>query len=92
MYADLEMLLIDTSLTMNDMRDQIRNQKHTLKEAEITFQNSKYETPTYQRQAEIAVDKAQRNLEQLIRSYSLSEAQTRLRVEQQRTLQKFEEG
>ena len=91
MYADLEMLLIDTSLTMNDMRHQIRNQKHTLKEAEITFQNSKYETPTYQRQAEIAVDKAQRNLEQLIRSYSLSEAQTRLRVEQQRTrIMKFE--
>jgi len=84
-YANLEMVLLDTSLTMNNMRDQITNQIHVVSEAEIKLRNSKYETPTTQRQAEISLDKAQRVLEQLKRSYTLSEAQTKMKVRNQRT-------
>ncbi len=83
-YANLEMILIDTSLTMNNMRDQITNQIHVVNEAEIKVRNSQYETPTTQRQAEISLDKAQRDLEQLRRSYTLSEAQTKIKVRNQR--------
>jgi multidrug efflux pump subunit AcrA (membrane-fusion protein) len=83
-YANLEMVLLDTSLTMNNMRDQITNQIHVVNEAEIKLRNSQYETPTTQRQAEISLDKAQRDLEQLKRSYTLSEAQTKMKVRNQR--------
>ncbi len=83
-YANLEMVLIDTSLTMNNMRDQITNQIHVVNEAEIKVRNSQYETPTTQRQAEISYDKAKRDLDQLRRSYTLSEAQTEIKVRNQR--------
>ena len=83
-YANLEMVLLDTSLTMNNMRDQITNQIHVVSEAKIKLRNSQYETPTTQRQAEISLDKAQRDLEQLKRSYTLSEAQTKMKVRNQR--------
>ncbi|MGI6323336.1 MAG: efflux RND transporter periplasmic adaptor subunit [Bacteroidales bacterium] len=83
-YANLEMVLIDTSLTMNNLRDQITNQIHIVNEAEIKVRNSQYETPTTQRQAEISYDKAKRDLDQLRRSYVLSEAQTKIRVRNQK--------
>lgn len=83
-YANLEMVLLDTSLTMNNMRDQIINQIHVVNEAEIKVRNSQYETPTTKRQAEISHDKAQRDLEQLRRSYTLSDAQMKMKVRNQR--------
>jgi len=79
-HANLDMALLDTAITMNNMRDQIANQIHTVEEAEITLKNSKYETPTTIRQAEIDLDKARRNLEQLRRSYTLRDAQTRTNI------------
>ena len=42
-----------------------------MKKLQITLQQSKYEPPTTIRQAEIALDKANRALEQSIKSYSL---------------------
>lgn len=74
MQTQMEMMLLDTAVTMNNIRDQISNQRHTVEEAEITLLNSKYEPPTTIRQAEINVEQAKRNLEQLQRSYTLREA------------------
>lgn len=84
MNANIEMLLLDTAMTMNSIRDQINNQMHSVEEAEITLRNSKYETPTTIRQAEINLDQAKRNLEQLKRSYTLRDAQTRVNVRNRR--------
>jgi hypothetical protein len=67
---------MDTAVTMNNLRDQIINQIHTVEEAEITLKNSKFEPPTTIRQAEINVEKQKRVLEQLKRSYALKKAQT----------------
>lgn len=80
LQANLEMALLDTSIAMNNIRDQISNQRHTVSEAEITLRNSKYEPPTSIRQAEINLDQAQRVLDQLTRSYKLKDAQTRVNV------------
>jgi len=80
LYANLEMTLLDTAISMNNIRDQISNQRHTVDEAALTFRNSKYEPPTTLRQAEINLDQAQRVLDQLLRSYKLREAQTRVNV------------
>jgi multidrug efflux pump subunit AcrA (membrane-fusion protein) len=84
MNANIEMLLLDTAMTMNSIRDQINNQKHTVEEAEITLRNSKFEPPTTIRQAEINLEQAKRNLDQLNRSYTLRDAQTKVNVRNRR--------
>ncbi|MBN1108371.1 MAG: efflux RND transporter periplasmic adaptor subunit [Bacteroidales bacterium] len=81
MEEEMQMLLLDTSMTMNNIRDQIANQIHNVEEAEITLKNSKYEPPTTQREAEINVEQAKRVLEQLYRSYELRMAQTNRNVQ-----------
>jgi HlyD family secretion protein len=75
--TNLEMKLLDTAITMNDIRDLIKNQKFTVEEAKMTFRNSKYEPPTTLRQAEIELDKAQRVLEQRERNFIRRAAQAR---------------
>jgi HlyD family secretion protein len=91
LYSKLEMILLDTAVLMNNLRDQISNQIHTVEEAGITLQNSTYEPPATVRVAEINLDKAQRVLEQLQRSYTLQEAQSRITVRNQRTqIDRFE--
>jgi HlyD family secretion protein len=84
MQAQLEMLLLDTAMTMNSIRDQITNQIHNVEEAELTLRNSKFEPPSKIRQAEINVEQARRTLEQLQRSYILRDAQTKTSVRNRR--------
>lgn len=72
---NIEMKKLDTAVTLNNLRDAIRNQRHAVEEAEITLLNSKYEPPTTIRQAEINLDKQKRILEQRIRGYELRVAQ-----------------
>lgn len=73
----LDMKLLDTAVVLNDLRDQIKNQVFTVKEAAITLRNSKYEPAPTIRSAEIALNKAQRTLEQLRRSYTQKFAQNK---------------
>ncbi|MFN8241213.1 MAG: HlyD family efflux transporter periplasmic adaptor subunit [Bacteroidales bacterium] len=74
--SNLEMKLLDTAVSLNSLRDDIKNQKYLVAEAELKLRNSKYEAPDIIRQAEIGLDKAQRTLEQKERYYLLRKAQT----------------
>lgn len=69
--TNLEMKILDTAVTLSNLRDNIKNLRFTVEEAAITLQQSKYEPPTTIRQAEISLDKASRSLDQAIRGYSL---------------------
>jgi hypothetical protein len=71
METNLEMKILDTAVTLSNLRDQIKNQKFTVEEAQITVKQSQYEPPTTIRQAEIALDKAERTLDQAMRGYAL---------------------
>jgi HlyD family secretion protein len=73
----LNMKLLDTAVVLNDLRDQIKNQKYTVQEAAITLRNSKFEPAPTIRSAEIALDKAKRTLEQLNRSFAQKLAQNK---------------
>jgi len=84
LQTNLDMALLDTAMTMNSIRDQISNQRHTVDEAALTFHNSKYESPQIQRQAEISYDQAKRVLEQLQRTLLLRDAQTKANIKTQR--------
>ncbi len=69
--TDLELKQLDSAVTLSNLRDNIKNLRFSVEEAAITLQQSKYEPPTTIRQAEIALDKAKRSLDQAIRGYSL---------------------
>lgn len=73
--TNVEMKKLDTALTLTNLRDELKNQRFTVEEAQITLDQSRYEPPATIRQAEINLDKAQRSLEQKLRSYDLRVAQ-----------------
>jgi HlyD family secretion protein len=77
LQTKLSMKLLDTAVALTDLRDQIKNQQFSVEEAGMTLHNSKYEPPTTIREAEIRLDKAQRVLEQLHRTYSQKLAQNK---------------
>jgi HlyD family secretion protein len=72
--SNLEMAILDTAVTLTNLRDAIRNQAITVEEAEITLEQSKYEPPATIRQAEINLNKQKRALEQKMKNYSLNRA------------------
>jgi len=74
---NIEMKKMDTAVTLTNLRNNIRNQIHTVEEAEITLHNSKFEPPATIRQAEIDVERQQRMLEQRKRGYELRVAQAK---------------
>ncbi len=75
--TNMEVKILDTAVTLSNLRDNIKNLRFAVEEAHITLQESKYEPPTTIRQAEIALDKANRSLEQSIRGYELKVEQAR---------------
>ncbi|HEX2967510.1 MAG TPA: efflux RND transporter periplasmic adaptor subunit [Bacteroidales bacterium] len=72
--TNVEMKILDTAVTLTNLRDEIKNQRYVVEEAKITLDQSKYEPPATIRQAEITLDKAKRSLEQKIKSYQLQHA------------------
>lgn len=83
LQTNLEMKILDTAVVLTNLRDDIKNQKYVVEEAEITLAQSKFEPPATIRQAEISLDKAKRALEQKRKSYSLRVAQTLAEIEHQ---------
>ncbi len=80
--SNLEMKILDTAVTLTDLRDDIKNQQYLVEEAKITLAESKYEPPAKIRQAEISLNKAERGLEQLKKSYNLRRAQALADIKQ----------
>jgi HlyD family secretion protein len=74
--SNVDMKTLDTAVVLTNLRDDIKNQRYVVEEASITLAQSKYEPPATIRQAEIALDKAQRTLVQKIKGYQLRVAQT----------------
>jgi HlyD family secretion protein len=82
--SNLEMKVLDTAVTLTDLRDEIKNQQYAVEEARITLAESKYEPPATIRQAEISLNKAERGLEQLKKNYGLRKAQALVDISQTR--------
>ena len=74
---NLQMKKLDTTLTLGNLRDEIKNLKFNMEEAAITLEQSKYEPPTTIRQAEINLEKAQRSYDASIKNYALQSEKSR---------------
>jgi hypothetical protein len=70
-----ENALVDTSLNLRQMRDNIQNLLFTLEESKITMEQSLYEPPATQRKAKNDYDRALRNYEQELQRYDLRQEQ-----------------
>jgi multidrug efflux pump subunit AcrA (membrane-fusion protein) len=74
--ASLELKILDTTVTLTSLRDDIKNQTYTVEEAKIVLDQSKYEPPATIHKAELDLDRQKRALEQLKKTYNLKAAQT----------------
>jgi len=72
--------LLDTTITLLDYRNQIKDLEFGLEEKQIVLDQSQYEPPATIRQAEMNLDKAKRAHEQAIVNYRLKEEQTKSQV------------
>lgn len=84
--SNLEMAILDTAVTLTNLRDAIKNQGIAVEEAEITLAQSKYEPPATIRQAELNVNKQQRALEQRKKAYALRKAKALADIKQKKRL------
>ncbi|WP_020404578.1 efflux RND transporter periplasmic adaptor subunit [Gracilimonas tropica] len=82
---------LDSTLTLSQARDNLINLEYALEERQIALDQSVYESPAVQRQAEIDLDKARRQLAQERKNYvtkvkqaeaKMSEVQADLQEEQ----------
>lgn len=62
---------LDTTMDLRSARNELVNLKYAMEEAQITVDQSIYEPPATQRQAQIELDRAQRAYDQAVRNYSL---------------------
>ncbi len=60
---------LDSTLELSQARDNLINLEFALEEREIAVEQSKYESPAVQRQAEIELDRAKRQLAQETKNY-----------------------
>tara|TARA_Y200000002_G_scaffold126387_1_gene103929 strand:+ start:2049 stop:3305 length:1257 start_codon:yes stop_codon:yes gene_type:complete len=72
---------LDTTLTLSQARDNLINLRFALEERQIEVDQSKYESPAVQRQAEIELDRARRQLTQETKNYQtkVKQSQAQLR-------------
>lgn len=71
---------IDTTIQLRDLRDNLINLKFIAEEAKITLDQSKYEPPATIRQAEISLERANRNYLQAKENYKLRVKESIARV------------
>ena len=84
---------LDSTLELSQARDNLINLNYALEERQIELDQSKFESPAVQRQAEIELDKAKRQLAQETRNYEtkVKQAEAKLReVETELTKKKNE--
>lgn len=66
---------LDTTLQLRDLRNTLINLKFDMEEKQIVVDQSKFEPPATQRQAQINLDKANRDYQQAVNNYSLKRNQ-----------------
>lgn len=71
---------LDSTLTLSQARDNLINLEYALEERQIVLEQSIYESPAVQRQAEIDLDKARRQLEQERKNYITKQKQAEARM------------
>ncbi len=78
--TQMEQAQIDTAIEMRGMRDQLINMKYSTKEKELEVAQSKYEAPMVIQQAEIELQRIQRDYKQLESKYQLTREKSEAQI------------
>jgi HlyD family secretion protein len=78
--SQITRIRLDTTLDLRTARDELINLKFAVEERQITLDQSKYEPPASIRQAEIDLQKSQRNYEQAVQNYKLKYSKARATI------------
>jgi hypothetical protein len=73
---------LDSALTLRSARDNIVNLHYSTEELVLEVENSKFEAPAIQRQAEINLEKAERNYKQAVEAYLLRKEKEETTIQQ----------
>jgi multidrug efflux pump subunit AcrA (membrane-fusion protein) len=71
---------LDTALTLRDARDQMANLQFQMEQKKLALDLSKYEPPATIRQAEIDLEKSQRDLVQMKENYKIKQQQAASKI------------
>jgi HlyD family secretion protein len=78
--SQITRIRLDTTLELRTARDELINLKFAVEERQITLDQSKYEPPASIRQAEIDLQKSQRNYEQAVQNYKLKHSKAKATI------------
>ncbi|HHS95340.1 MAG TPA: HlyD family efflux transporter periplasmic adaptor subunit, partial [Phaeodactylibacter sp.] len=78
--TQLEQARIDTAIEMRGLRDQLINYRFAMKEKQLEVEQSKYEAPMVIQRANIELERAQRDYDQLLAKYQLTEEKSVARI------------
>ncbi|MCX6232383.1 MAG: HlyD family secretion protein [Bacteroidetes bacterium] len=78
--SQITRIRLDTTLDLRTARDELINLKFAVEERQITLDQSKYEPPASIRQAEIDLQKSQRNYEQAVQNYKLKHSKAKATI------------
>jgi multidrug efflux pump subunit AcrA (membrane-fusion protein) len=79
-HTQLEQAKIDTAIELKGLRDQLINLKFSMKEKQLQVEQSRYEPQMVIRQAELDLDKTQRDYNQLQTKYELTQEKSQARI------------
>ncbi len=71
---------IDTNIDLSDLRDDLVTTRIELEETKLVLEQSQYESPSVIREAQLDVEKAERQLNQDLRNYELKKKQSSFTV------------
>ncbi len=78
--SKLEQARLDTSIELSGARNQIIDLRYAVEEAELEVNQSQFEPPAVQKQAEIALDKAKRAYNEALSNYQLRRRKAAARI------------
>lgn len=95
--TQLQQAVIDTAIELRGLRDEIINMRFAMEEKKLQVEQSRYEPAMVIRQAEMELEKARRDYQQLLERYRLTQEKSRAKVgeilasltQQQRRLQQL---
>ncbi len=79
--AQYQQTRLDSTLTLSQARDELVNLKYAEEEKRIILEQSAYEAPAMQRQAQLDLERAQRNTEQATKNYETKRQQSIAKME-----------
>jgi len=80
--TEYEQARLDTAIEMMKLRDELINLNYEIEEKRLISEQSTYEAPAVQRQAEIDLEKAERKLKQSLSNISLKRRQNAAKLHQ----------